>query len=159
LQAQAEAGDAPSVDESFFDGLRQCRQISDDNQRLACFDRAVGPVIAASEEGEVRIVTKDEAAQTRRSLFGFNLPKIAIFGSDDEDEDDLFETRITSARYLSSKKARFVTEEGAVWELLSIPSRLRPLSPGDTVRFKKASMGTYFARINGQLGVRAKRVE
>nr|WP_298925910.1 hypothetical protein [uncultured Erythrobacter sp.] len=156
--AQSEEG---AADKDNLQGLKACQQITDDAERLACFDNAVGNIVTASETGELRVVDREDAEKTRRSLFGFKLPDIGIFGGNDDDEkakDELFETTITSARQLSGKKWRFVTAEGAVWELTNTPRRLRPLETGDTVKFKEASMGTYFVRIDGQMGVRGRRI-
>ncbi|MEM9084488.1 MAG: hypothetical protein AAGB23_01030 [Pseudomonadota bacterium] len=157
--AQEEAQADPRANEAFFDGLRSCRAITDDQERLSCFDEAVGAVLTASEEGEVTVIDQEEARAAKRSLFGFSVPAIEILETGEEEKDELFETTIQSARYLSSSKARMVTVEGAVWELYSIPRRQRPIEAGDKVVFKPASMNTFFVRINGQRGVRGKRVQ
>lgn len=146
--------------ESTLDALKTCQIIADDGERLACFDAAVGTIVTAVNTGDIRVVDREEARETRRSLFGFSLPDLGIFGGDDdEEEDELFETTITSARYLSSKTVRFTTAEGAVWEMKNLPRRLRKIESGDTAIFKEASLNTYFVRINGQMGVRGQRIQ
>jgi hypothetical protein len=155
------AQDGPAgADSDYLDGLKACQVIADNSERLACFDAAVGNIVTASDEGELQVVDREDVRQTRRSLFGFNLPDLGIFGSDEEeDEDELFTTTIESVRYLSGRKARFTTAEGAVWEMKNIPRRLRRIQPGDTAEFKPAALGYFFVRINGQLGVKGRRVE
>ncbi len=155
------AQDGPAeADTDYFEGLKACQVITDDAERLACFDAAVGTIVTASDEGEVQVVDREDVRQTRRSLFGFNLPDLNIFGSDgEEEEDELFTTTVERVRYLSGRKARVTTAEGAVWEMKNIPRRLRRIEPGDTVEFKPAALGYFFLRINGQLGVKGRRVE
>jgi hypothetical protein len=46
-----------------------------------------------------------------------------------------------------------------VWEINNAPARFRPIKAGDTVIFKEASLGFYFIRINGQMGVKGKRIQ
>lgn len=153
-QAQEEA-----VQPSEFEALKTCRSIAADAERLACFDRAVGVVVAAEESGELRIVDKEAAKQTQRRLFGFSLPDIGLFGDGDKDDElDELETTITSVRQIRSDAWVFQTEEGAVWQITNTPSRLRALRSGQSVVFKKASLGSYFIRIAGQIGIKGKRI-
>ncbi len=158
--AMAQEAAAPASASAQLAELDACRAIADDAARLACFDREVGAILAATETGEVRVVDREEMRQTRRSLFGFNLPNLGLFGGDDDDEksDELFETTISSARYQGRRKVRFTTAEGAVWEMNNVPRRLRAIEVGDPVVFKPASLGFYFVRIDGQMGVKGKRV-
>lgn len=142
--------------------LKECQAISDDAARLACFDGSVNAIIAANDAGQVQIVDQEDVRNTRRQLFGLSVPEVGILkGKDDKESKEareLLETSITSVRYLSAKKVRFTTEEGAVWEMNRIPRRLRTVKAGDPVVFKKAALGTFFIRINGQMGVKGKRV-
>ncbi|MCJ1962488.1 hypothetical protein MTR65_17480, partial [Novosphingobium sp. 2637] len=62
-----ESGEPPAA----LRGLAQCRALTDDAARLACFDRESAALLAASDTGAVAIVDEDEARQVRRSLYGF----------------------------------------------------------------------------------------
>ncbi|MEM6858136.1 MAG: hypothetical protein AAF559_09715 [Pseudomonadota bacterium] len=154
---------APNAGPDFLEQLKVCQTKTNDSERLACFDQAVGNIVAANEAGEVQIIDQDDVRRTKRELFGLSVPDIDILKTDDEEEDkkakEELETVITSASYQSRKKIRFTTQEGAVWEITGAPSRLRTIEAGDRVVFKKASMGTFFIRINGQVGVRGKRIQ
>jgi len=157
---EPEAADRPA----YLEELKSCQLLSDDAQRLACFDSKVSAMISASEAGDVRVVDRADVDRTRRSLFGFNVPDVGILKDDkpekDEDgEDKLFETTITKVRYRSSKKAQFTTAEGAVWEMNDIPRRLAKIKPGAVAVFKPASFNYYFIRIDGQMGVKGRRIQ
>jgi len=143
----------------YLEALRSCQAIADNSERLACYDGAVGSIVTASDAGDVQFVDRDDVRETRRSLFGFSIPDLGIFGGDDdEEEDELFETTIVSARYFGRNSVRFTTAEGAVWEMNNIPRRLRTIREGNTVIFRPASFGYYFVRIQGQRGVKGRRV-
>lgn len=154
--AAQESETGPTSD--YLERLESCQQIALDSERLACFDAAVGNIVTASEAGEVQVIDQETARATRRSLFGLSLPDLGIFGEDDDDDDDeLFSTTIVSYRQFDRSGIRFTTAENAVWQMRNVPRRLR-IKEGDEVEFKKASFGTYYIRINGQLGVKGKRV-
>lgn len=155
--AQDQAADASG---DYLDGLKACQQITDNAARLACFDSAVGSIVAATDSGDVQVIDREDLRQTRRSLFGFSLPNLGIFGSDgDEEQQELFTTTLTNVRYTGRNSARVTTAEGAVWEMNNIPSTRRPFEVGDEVKFKEASLGFYFLRIGGQTGVKGRRVQ
>ncbi len=159
--ASAAYAQEPNAQPSEFEALKSCRNIVGNAERLACFDSAVGVVVAAQESGDLRIVDKEAAKQTRRRLFGFALPDIGWFGDGkvgDEDQLDMLETTITSVRQTRRNTWTFQTEEGAVWQINNVPSRLRALKPGQSVIFKKAALNSYFIRIEGQTGVKGTRI-
>ncbi|MAY19091.1 MAG: hypothetical protein CL955_00540 [Erythrobacteraceae bacterium] len=155
--AQDESGDASG---DYLNGLKACQQITEDAARLACFDSAVGSMVAATETGDVQVIDREDVRQTRRSLFGFSLPDLGIFGgSDEEESQELFTTTLANVRYTGRNSARVTTAEGAVWEMNNIPSSRRRFEVGDEVKFKEASLGFYFLRIGGQTGVKGRRVQ
>lgn len=158
--AAQESEDGSSSD--YLASLKTCQAITDDRERLACFDRAVAGIVSANDAGEVRFVDREDIRDTRRQLFGLSVPDVGVLkrGEDeDKEESELLETSITSVRYLSGKTIRFTTQEGAVWEIGSAPRWLRTVAAGNSVVFKKAALGTFFIRIDGQMGVKGKRVQ
>ena len=152
---------AMAQDADYLEDLKACRTIAEEDKRLACYDAKVGAMVSASEAGDVKIVDREDVRRTRRQLFGFSVPALDILEGDEADKQssELLQTTITSARAVGRKGWRFTTAEGAVWEITTAPSRLAPIKAGDSVEFKKASLGFFFIRINGQMGVKGKRVE
>lgn len=158
LPAGAAAQDSGETSaERQLSDLKQCRTIEEPSARLACFDREVGAVIAATEQGTLQVVDKQEVEQTKRSLFGFTLPKLRMFGDDDQ-ELTVLETTITRVRQTERDSWVFTTEEGSEWRINDAPMRFRAPKEGQAVVFKKASLGTYFIRVNGQIGVKGRRI-
>jgi hypothetical protein len=140
--------------------LENCLSVSDDKARLQCYDAQVAALVTAQNSGDVQVLKREDITRTKRQLFGFNMPKIGLFadGADQGDSDTL-ETTITSVRYNPAGAITFTTPEGASWEILQAPRRLARVQAGDRVEFKRASLGSYFVRINGQIGVKGRRIQ
>lgn len=146
--------------------LRTCQAETDPTARLACYDAAVGAVFAAEEQGDLRIVDREMVRETRRSLFGFSLPDLGIFGGGDheengeEDEFDTLATTVTSVRYMTPRSFMFRIAEGdALWQVDDAPRRLLTVEEGDAVEIEKGALSSYFIRFGGQGGVKGRRIE
>lgn len=152
--AQAQEGPAP------LNALERCRTIADDTMRLACFDRAAAVLAQSVEKKEVVVLDREEARKTRRSLFGFTLPRLKLFGNEDDDREERefteIDSTVKSARGLGYGKLRFTIEDGAVWQTTEAV-RMDP-KPGDKVNIKKGTMGSYFVRFDDGRAVRGMRV-
>lgn len=136
--------------------LYACRDITDPAARLACFDREVGELSAADQAREITFTDRETAKKARRGLFGFNFPKLGgIFGGD-EDEVKEIETTIRSVSVDRSGKYTLTMEDDAVWVQLDGSSPRQP-KPGQKVKIKVATMGSYFATIDGGRTIRMKR--
>ena len=159
-----ESGTNNAEDADYLARLKACQSITDNTARLNCFDAAVGSIVSASDSGDVQVIDKEDLERTRRGLFGFSLPKLKIFGDGDNDSKEakekreLLETTITSVHYSKPDEIFFVTAEGATWRMSNVPSRLRTVKVGQPVVLKRAAMGSFFIRINGQTGVKGRRV-
>lgn len=147
-----------------FAPLRACREIAANAERLACFDRVSAALVAAADEGDLSVVNREEVRKTRRTLFGFALPDLGIFGRGDKakekdtaDEIEVLNTTIASARS-TGDGIEITTAEGAIWLISSLPRRLMTPRAGQTVELRKGSLSSYFMRINGQGGVKARRI-
>ena len=136
----------------------KCRSEADDARRLACYDKAAGALARATGDGSIAVVSRDDARKTRRSLFGFAVPKLPFFSGDKSAEDtpDEIETTIRSARGNRDGNVSLVMEDGAVWRTTEPPRRLP--RPGARVRIKKAALGSFFIIIDGERALRSMRV-
>lgn len=137
--------------------LYACREIADAAQRLACFDREVGELSAADAAREITFTDRETARKTRRGLFGFSFPKLGgIFGGD-EDEIKEIETTIRAVSMDRSGQYTLVMEDDAVWSQIDTTRLPRQPKPGQKVKIKTATMGSYFATIEGGRTIRMKR--
>ena len=114
---------------------------------------------------EVREITFADRAtmrKARRGLFGFSLPNLGgLFGGDDdsdkEDRVTAIDTTIQSVSMDKSGKYRLTVEGGAVWVQIDTTRLPRQPKPGQKVKIKVATMGSYFATIDGGRTIRMKR--
>ena len=156
---------AKPAENSYVAALRACQGKTEAAERLACYDTAVAAMVSASSEGEVRVVDAEAVRETRRKLFGFTLPDLGIFGGesdkDDPEKAEEFTTlNTTIAGVRSTAKTLVVTTaEGAQWQLDELPARLIRPRAGQTLEIKKGALSSYFLRIDGQKGVKGRRVQ
>lgn len=145
--------------------LTECRALADTAQRLACYDAAADALISAERSGELVVMDREDVRQTRRSLFGFSLPRIGLFGGGDsadekrpEVEDvDKLESTIRSARQNPRGKWILVLEDGAVWNQTDTRRLSRDPAPGMAIAIRKGAVGSYLANIDRQVAIRIQR--
>ena len=144
----------------YFKLLQDCQGETADEKRLACFDNAVAQMVQASNTGDLQIVDRAEVRETRRKFFGLALPDLGIFKK--RDDNDVEELEVLQSAVANASRTRdgwlIETTEGAVWRIDNVPSRLLDPKAGQTLEFRKATLGSYFVRINEQLGVKGKRI-
>ena len=140
--------------------LCSCRAIQDDAQRLACFDRESASLVTAVTSGNVAVVDQGQLRAARRSLFGFQLPRLPFFSGDKSADDlpDQIESSIKAVEVMGRGRYRMTITDGAVWENIDSPMRLAEPEPGHKIVIKKGAIGSYFLRINGQIGVKGHRI-
>lgn len=153
--AQQEENRNPLVDR-----LVQCRSQSDELDRVRCYDAAVDALSQATKDGSVVVVDREDVRKTRRSLFGFSLPKLPLFSGDksqEDEEQEEIEAKIASVRSLGYDKFLIVLDTGARWQTTD-PINYGPKpAPGLTVRIKKGALGAFFISIDGGRAVKGMR--
>ncbi|RYE37238.1 MAG: hypothetical protein EOP21_14305, partial [Hyphomicrobiales bacterium] len=84
--ASAATAEKPHNPPALFKKLLDCRAIADSAERLACYDQSVGALEEAEKKKDVVVVDRKEIQETKKTLFGFTLPKIGLFTGDKEDD-------------------------------------------------------------------------
>jgi len=140
--------------------LIDCRKIADATQRLACFDQTSATLDQAEAKGDVVVVSREEARKVRHQAFGFSLPSISLFERGEKPEAvNSTEGVIASARKTLSGKWEVKLEDGATWiqvDLTEIP--IDP-KPGQKVKIRRGSIGSYLMEIGNQRAVKVHREE
>jgi hypothetical protein len=160
LSVPATAKDPPKQS-PLVNALQACQAIADPTQRLACYDKEAGALLAATSKGDVALVDKGEVRKARKSLFGFSVPKIPFFSGDDTTDavSDTLESTIKSANGIGYGKFRMVIAEGnAVWETTESYATMREPRAGDKIVIKRGPLGSYLLRIGSNRGLKGKRV-
>jgi len=159
LSAQRQAA-PPRPD--LFEALVRCRAIAEAAPRLQCFDTATANFEAAAARRDIVVIDRAQVREGRRRLFGLALPRIPIFGSDDDEED---EDRVTTLEGVVASVGQngdgqwiITLREGGVWaQADGRPIAIAP-RPGHRVVINRAAMGSFMMRVNNQPGVRARRL-
>lgn len=143
--------------------LQQCRTMTDTTARLACYDRAVDALNAATASNEVVIVERQEVRKVRKGLFGFSLPKVGFLTGQPGNAEDKADTSemqgvITASRSIGNGKWRFTVEEGGTWETVEANMGFSDPLPGRKVLLEAGSLGGYFAKVEKGRRVQAKRI-
>lgn len=144
-----------------FGKLIDCRSIPDKAQRLSCYDRSVAAIDDAEKKNELVVVDRQEIRETKRSLFGFSLPRISLFSGDkNDDKEDVSEIQsiVEAARTVKGGDwSLTLANDAGTWETGSDVA-VAPRA-GDKVRIRKASLGSYLGQVGMNRGVRFRRVK
>lgn len=160
LPAMAE-GTARDVGSTPLAGLHHCRNISQDKERLACYDQEETALDTMLTDGDITIVNKDAVKSARRSLFGFPIPDLSAFGmskSDEKSPDAIsLDSTVTAATSTGYDHWNIeIADNHALWRNTD-PIDERP-TVGAPIHFHKALLGAYFVKIGNGRAFRAVRV-
>ncbi|MFM5908019.1 MAG: hypothetical protein ACKOPO_10625 [Novosphingobium sp.] len=139
-----------------YQAVLDCRTRSDSAARLACFDKAIGAMAAASEKKDLVVIDRATIRETKRGLFGISLPKIKIFGGNDDEEVNQIESTLTAAYSSNDGMSIFVLANGSRWK--QTDGRYTYPKVGQKIVVKRTALGSFMANINGQPGVRVIRL-
>lgn len=159
MMALSSAAHAETPKAGEVEAVAQCRAVTDPAARLACFDKAAAQLQQALDHKTLTVLDREGVRQTKRSLFGFALPAIPLFGRSDETKRDEFteiETTASQVHGIGNGKFEFVLPDGAHWQTTD-PSPMDP-KPGVKLRIKKGALGSYFMFVDHERPVRARRV-
>lgn len=160
--AAKEAPRRPQQRPQAFEALVRCRAVSEDKARLQCFDAAAKTLEEAANSKELVVVDRKQIRETKRTLFGLDLPRLGIFGGGGEDEpeeEEITQIESTVAGAIEDGNGRWIVKlaDGGTWaQTDNNPIALRPRA-GQKVKIRKAALGSYLMNVNGQPGVKVKR--
>jgi hypothetical protein len=140
-----------------YQAVIDCDAIAEAAERLACFDRSVAALKAATRAREVVVVDRGTVREARRGLFGLSLPRIKLFGNDDDTEEvTAIDSTIASVRMAPDRMPIFVLADGARWK--QTEGRNVFAKAGQPIHIKRGALGSYVANVNKQPGVRVVRL-
>lgn len=154
------AQDGRGTSDDAVTAIVACRQVDDEGRRLACFDAAVGTLAQARDRRDIVVLDRKEVQATRRSLFGFSLPKIRLFGNGDDEASELRQLDGTVAGVSPAPSSRWTITlaDGTRW-LTTEGDEGYPPRAGETVVIRKAALGSYAASFNKRRSLKVRRVE
>lgn len=160
----------PTDNPKVLDDLFECRSIAADASRLACFDKATAQLSAAADQGDVRVVDKEQVTRTRRALFGFSMPTLDLFASHKlgsgkpghvaRDEDEIKEVNAKIVGVGSGGDGGYVLtlDDGSRWEQTDGVSLGRTPRVGNSVTIRRGMMSNYKMVIEKGPAMKVRRI-
>lgn len=143
---------------ALLNDLLACRAQTDAEARLACYDAAAAAFDTAERQGEVAVIDRAQAQETRTRLFGLDLDTVNLFaGLRDDSPIEAIETTLASARQDHRDIWTFVLADGSTWRQIDQERVTTRVTPGASVRIRQGAMGSYLLSVNGARSVRARR--
>lgn len=139
--------------------LMACRAMTDSVQRLACFDRESAAFQQAVAAKDLVFVDRERAKATRRSLFGFSMPSFGgLFGDDDEDAVKQIESTVASSGRSPDGGWTITLADNSVWAQTDDTTLALSPRKGQKVVVRRGTLGSFHLSVNGQPGLKVKRV-
>jgi hypothetical protein len=158
--AAAPAPAAPQARAQQLQQLLDCRKLTDGPARLACYDKAAAAFDQAEAKGDVVVVDREQAQKVRKQAFGFTLPSLSLFDRGVKPEEiNSADGKIASAHRNRVGKWVIVLEDGATWVQVDAEEIPIDPKPGQPVKIRKASLGSYLFSVGNQRAFKAHRVE
>jgi hypothetical protein len=137
--------------------VADCRAITEDAGRLACFDKAVAALDVAESKGQVMVIDREQVKTVRRQAFGLSLPAFTLFDrGPKEDQVDGVTIELAQA-YRSAGKWIFVSTDNVMWAQTDDDAIGDEPHKGSKVAIRKAALGSFFCNVDGQRAVRCER--
>jgi hypothetical protein len=138
--------------------LADCRRLSENPARLACYDAAAAEIDAAETKGDIVVVDREQARQVRRQAFGLALPSLSLFDRGERPEAmDNITGKVVAAHQNHDGRWVLELEGGAVWTQLDYEPLPRGPKKGSTAAIRKSAFGGYFINLDQQRAFRAAR--
>ena len=159
-EAQRRRGDQAPQRPEVLNQLTACRNVADNAERLACFDRQVAALVAAEQAREIAVVDRTQIRRTRRSLFGLRLPDLGIFGDDEDEGEDgaavnEINSTIRSVGTNADNRMVYRLEDNSVW--VQTEGRTGFPRAGEAIRIRRGPLGSFLANVAGRPAVRVVR--
>lgn len=154
----AHAQEGPPPTPEIFNNLLNCRSITDDAQRLACFDSQAATVAAAEQSREIVVYERGDVEEAQRDLFGLSVPQIRLLGEEDEQLDRV-ETTITDVAGGGYRPWVLRLADGSLWIQIDSEQLSRDPRVGHPIVIQRAALGSFRAEVNGMRAIRVRRDE
>lgn len=134
-----------------------CAAIADSNARLACFDSAVAGIRQAQAAGDIKVVTREQAAEGAKQAFGLSASAAGAAAVQIETPDRV-SVSLTAIDKRADGKSRFTTSDGQVWDQIGVEKVVRKTLPIEA-EIRSAALGSFMMKIDGGAPIRVRRVK
>jgi hypothetical protein len=138
--------------------LLACRANGDAGARLACFDAASARLAEARDRKDIVVVDRNQIRETKRSLFGLSLPRLAVFGESSGEELSQLDATISTVRAEGDGSLTVALDNGSRWHQEDDRTIGFRIKAGDKVTIRRGALGAYFMSVAGHPGFRVRRL-
>ena len=104
------------------------------------------------------LIDRAQAHQMKRQAFGFNMPALNLFKAGPREEKlDRLEVKLTDAHRGADGKWVLTTDEDAVWRQIDTTELNDEPHAGSAMLIRKAMLGSFFCKVDGQTAIRCAR--
>ncbi len=129
-----------------FEAVVNCRTLTADSERLACYDKNVAALATAREKEDIVVADRATLRETKKGLFGFTLPKLKLFGGTEGEDVNEIEATISAVRATPDGLALMILGDGARWKQTDGGNLFA--RPGSTIRIERGALGSYLASVD-----------
>ena len=147
---------APQQLPPVFEAVVNCRALTADSERLACFDRSVAALAAARDKEDIVVADRATIRETKRGLFGFTLPKLRLFGGTEGEDVKEIDGTIAAVRSTDDSMAVLTLADGARWKQTDGGNTFA--KAGQAIHIKRGTLGSYLASIGKGASFRVVRL-
>ena len=159
VNAAGAAPRPPQASPQVVQSLLDCRKVTDDAARLACYDKAAAAMESATTSGDLVAIDREQRKAARRQAFGFTLPTLGFLDQGEKGEGaDRITATVAEAHEDGTGHWVVQLDDGAVWVQTESEMLGRAPRKGSKVLITKGVLGAFFMTIDGQGAGRAKRV-
>lgn len=135
-----------------------CRTIAESTQRLACFDGAVAAMDRAESSGDLVSIDRAQRRAARRQAFGLTLPSLGFLDRGEKAEEaNRIIAKIAAASQDPYGKWTIRLDDGAVWRQIDDNTIDHPAHTGSTAEVRRALLGSFTMKIDGQFPFKVHR--
>ncbi len=161
--AHADPSKAPT------ESVYACASISEDSARLACFDAAVAELRSKEQSGQIQTIDVAQIKEIEKEAFGFSMPSLpALFNRSSSSAKSAPQAESIEEISASVKSARIqgvtgraivVLENGQTWEQIDTTKlNAMNLRKAKEATVRKAALGSFMMKVDGNKAFRVKRV-
>jgi len=154
----AAAAKPPLANPAVVQRLLDCRKMTDNAERLACYDKTAAAMETASANGDLVAIDREQRRAARRQAFGFTLPSLSFLERGEKVQEANHIAEIAAGVGRNAQGEWVITlEDGAVWRQTEAIELGRSPRKGSKVVISKGVLGAFFMTIDGEGAGKAKR--
>jgi len=143
LATSTAVAQSPNLTPEVLDRVYQCTSVTNDAERLICYDSAITSLRSAEAQGEIVAVDRRRVEEVQRESFGFNLPNLSrLLPAAGDTELENVETQVERVASAGEGRYRFILANGQRWTQAETRS-VYNVRAGDTVTIRRAALGSY----------------